>query len=43
MDKIRDYFWKKHDIDLNDFQSSYSDRNSDDEIYSIIHNELKKK
>jgi len=42
MDKIRDYFWKKHDIDLNDFQSSYSDRNSDDEIYSIIHNELKK-
>tara|TARA_R100001463_G_scaffold21595_2_gene51800 strand:- start:310 stop:471 length:162 start_codon:yes stop_codon:yes gene_type:complete len=42
MDKIRDYFWKKHDIDLNNFQSNYSDRNSDDEIYSIIHNELKK-
>ena len=40
MDKIRDYFWKKHDIDLNDFQSNYSDRNSDDEIYSIIYNEL---
>jgi len=43
MDNIRDYFWEKLDIDLRDYADNHNDdRSADDEIYSIIHNQLKK-
>tara|TARA_R110001583_G_scaffold20346_1_gene78533 strand:+ start:119 stop:310 length:192 start_codon:yes stop_codon:yes gene_type:complete len=42
MDKIRDYFWKELDIDLDEYYPNHNDKMSaDDEIYSIIHNKLK--
>lgn len=51
MDKIRDYFWQEHNIDLEDYFSNHIStgelvngdvhRSADDEIYSIIHNQLK--
>ena len=47
MDKIRDYFWKQHDIDLSEYHPNTwetklnASRDADDEIYSIIHNKLK--
>ena len=44
MDKIRDYFWREHDIDLEGYFPNVDDggRDADDEVFSIIHNELKK-
>tara|TARA_R110000850_G_scaffold266886_2_gene397515 strand:+ start:33141 stop:33347 length:207 start_codon:yes stop_codon:yes gene_type:complete len=48
MDKIRDYFWHEHSMDLEDYFPNFMatpnevQRSADDEIYSIIHNQLKK-
>ena len=47
MDKIRDYFWNEHNIDLEDYFPNFmatpneAQRSADDEIYTIIHNKLK--
>ena len=47
MDKIRDYFWHEHNIDLEEYTPNFMGtpnevlRSADDEIYSIIHNKLK--
>ena len=47
MDEIRDYFWHEHNLDLEEYYANHNigdkvKRNADDEIYSIIHNKLKK-
>jgi hypothetical protein len=48
MDEIRDYFWHEHNIDLEEYTPNFMGtpdevlRTADDEIYSIIHNNLKK-
>jgi len=45
MDKIGDYFWKQHDIDICEYYPNYDDGSlisASDKIYSIIHNQLKK-
>ena len=45
MDEIRDYFWHEHNIELEEFvPNSYygKGKSADDEVYSIIHNQLKK-
>ena len=44
MDKIGDYFWKQHDIDICEYYPNYNDEKSvsaSDKIYTIIHNQLK--
>mgnify|MGYP003627803530 FL=1 len=43
MDKIGDYFWKEHDIDICEYYPNHNnDVSASDKIYSIIHNQLKK-
>jgi hypothetical protein len=45
MDKIGDYFWKQHDIDICEYYPNYNDEKSvsaSDKIYTIIHTQLKK-
>ena len=47
MDEIRDYFWHEHNLDLEEYYANHNvgssvQKNADDEIYSIIHNNLKK-
>jgi len=48
MDEIRDYFWHEHNIDLEEYTPNFMGtpdevlKTADDEIYSIIHNQLKK-
>ena len=46
MDKINDYFWINFGYDLENYYPngavSHGERDAETEIYSIIHNELKK-